>query len=141
MVPVHPVDRELLGMSWNDQTFIDSAAFWASLSPKIFMAAADALLQILQEQEILPILHYLDDFLLFGRPGTSDCQEGLHTAMRVCCRLGMPIAEQKMESPTQALTFLGIEVDTKEMKVRLPADKLQHLEIKSQKSTTKRCLL
>ena len=133
MVPVHPVDRELLGMSWNDQTFVDSAAF---TQPQRYLWQL--------QMPCSKSCKSRKSYLLFGRPGTSDCQEGLHTAMRVCCRLGMPIAEQKMESPTQALTFLGIEVDTEEMKVRLPADKLQHLEIKSwigQKSTTKRCLL
>ena len=106
MVPVHPANRELLGMSWNCQTFVDTVLpFEFRSAPKIYTAVADALQHILQEQGILHILHYLDDFLLFGKPGTSDCQEGLHTAMRVCGRLGVPIAEQKTEDPTQALTF------------------------------------
>ena len=56
-------------------------------------------------------MHYLDDFLLFGSPGTSDCQKAFHTVMQECSRLGVPIAEHKTEGPSQVLTFLGIEVD------------------------------
>ena len=147
MVLVHPSDRELLGMSWKDQTFIDTVLpFGLRSAPKIFTVVADALQYILQEQGVSHIMHYLDDFLLFGSPGTSDYQKALHTAMQECSRLGVPIAEHKTEGPTQVLTFLGIEVDTGRMEVRLPSEKLQCLqgEIKSwsgKKSTTKRCLL
>ena len=70
-------------------------------------------------------MHYLDDILLFGSPGTSDCQKALHTAMQECSRLGVPTAEHKTEGPTQVITFLGIEVDTGRMEVRLPSKKLQ----------------
>ena len=82
-------------------------------------------------------MHYLDDFLPFGNPGTSDCQKTLHTAMQEYSGLGVPIAEHKTKGPTQVLTFLGIEVDTGKMKVRL--QRLQG-EIKlwlGKKSTTK----
>lgn len=122
------------------------ATFWTSISTEDIPAVVDGLQYILQEQGILHILHYLDDFLLLGSPGTGNCQEGLYTAMEVYRKLGMPIAEQKTEGPTQVLTFLGIEVDTEKMEVRLPEDKLRCLqeEIKSwtgKKSTTKRSLL
>jgi len=79
------------------------------------------------------MLHYLDDFLLFGRPGTSECQEGLQTVYEWCSRLGVLIAEQKTERPAQVITFLGIELDTIESQLRLPTEKLCRLqgEIKS----------
>ena len=134
MVPVHPADRELLGMSWKGQTFIDTVLpFGLQSAPKIFTAVADALQYILQEQGVSHIMHYLDDFLLFGSPGTSDSQKALNTVMQECSRSGVPIAEHKTEGPTEVLTFLGIEVDTGRMEVRLPNEKLQCLqrEIKS----------
>ena len=147
MVPVHPADRKLLGTSWNGQTYVDVVLpFRLRSAPKIFTAVADALQYILQEQGIVHILHYLDDFLLLGRSGKADCEKGLHIAMEMCHRLGVPIAEHKTEGSTQVLTFLGIEVDSERMEVRLPEDKLHCIqeEIKlwtGRKSTTKRELL
>ena len=147
MVPVHPADRKLLGMSWNGQTYVDMVLpFGLHSAPKIFTAVADALEYILQEQGIIHILHYLDEFVLLGRPGKADCEKGLHIAMEMCHRLGVPIAEHKMEGPTWVLTFLGIEVHSERMEVRLPEDKLHRIqeEIKlwtRRKFTTKRYLL
>ena len=79
MVPAYPADRELLGMSWNSQTYVDTALpFRLRSAPKIFTAVADALQYILQEQGILDLLHYLDDSLLLGRPGKPDCASYSH---------------------------------------------------------------
>ena len=37
----------------------------------------------------------------------------------VCKVLGVPIAWEKSEGAQQVITFLGLEIDTKEMQVRL----------------------
>ena len=43
-IPVHPDDRHLLGMVWQDQLYIDTALpFGLRSAPKIFTAVADAL--------------------------------------------------------------------------------------------------
>ena len=49
----------------------------------------------------------------------------------------MPIASEKLEGPTDRLTFLGIEIDSQEMTLRLPVRKL--LELKSEWATRKSC--
>ena len=42
-VPVHPDDRGLLGMLWDDQLYVDSTLpFGLRSAPKIFNALADA---------------------------------------------------------------------------------------------------
>ena len=38
--------------------------------------------------------------------------------------MGIPIAQDKTEDPTTCLTFLGIEIGTQAMELRLPAEKL-----------------
>jgi hypothetical protein len=43
-------------------------------------------------------------------------------------RLGLPIAPEKTEGPATVLSFLGIEIDTIAMEIRLPAGKLQALQ-------------
>ena len=42
--------------------------------------------------------------------------------------LGIPLAEEKCESPGTLLTFLGIEVNTIDVTVSLPATKLEQIQ-------------
>ena len=42
-------------------------------------------------------------------------------------RLGVPVAPVKCEGPASVLTFLGFELDTNQMVVRLPQAKLQRI--------------
>ena len=50
--------------------------------------------------------------------------------MHVCLQLGIPLALEKLEGPSQSLTFLGIVLDTQSMEARVPDDKL--LRIRTQ---------
>ena len=108
MVPVHPVDRLLLGMVWREDLYVDGALpFGLRSAPKLFTAVADGLLWIMGRHGIRDALHYLDDFLLLG-PG-DQCTVALHSLCKV---LGVPIADHKVESPSTVLPFLGILIDT-----------------------------
>ena len=124
-IPVHPDDRVLMGMKWNGKLFIDTALpFGLRSAPKIFNAVADAVEWILHRQGVKCVLHYLDDFLIIGRPGTEECSGGLATLLNIFERLGLPVATHKQEGPAESLTFLGFQLDSLAMEVRLPQDKL-----------------
>ena len=128
IVPVHPDDRPLLGMKWKGELYIDTALpFGLRSAPKIFTAIADGLQYILQEQGSCELLHYLDDFLFMGAPGSRRCHESLQLAQRMCARLGVPLAYEKLEGPATELTFLGIVLDTTKLELRLPEEKLQRV--------------
>ena len=43
-------------------------------------------------------------------------------------KLGVPVAPEKVEGPGTCLKFLGWEVDTVAMQVRIPEDKLKDLK-------------
>ena len=73
-------------------------------------------------------MHYLDDFLILGQPGSSECHQALEKVLAVFWDLGVPVAPEKLEGPTTCLTFLGIEIDTALLEVRLPAGKLHNLQ-------------
>jgi len=95
---------------------------------------------------VIPLLHYLDDFLLLGPPNSLICQNNLTTIKEVCLQLGVPLALEKVEGPSDLLTFLGIALDTQHMEASLPPDKLQciHSKVSSwlmKKKTTKREIL
>ena len=128
IIPVHPDDHTLLGIKWNQDTFVDTALpFGLRSAPKIFSAFADALAWVMQSRGIKWQLHYLDDILFLGPPGSSVCATALQQALDTCSYLGVPVATHKSEGPTTRLTFLGIQIDTEEMSLSLAQDKLARI--------------
>jgi hypothetical protein len=97
-------------------------------APKIFTAITDAVEWILKQAGVKFVIHYLDDFLLIGAPGSRECAEALEIVKAIFGRLGLPIAIRKLEGPTLCLIFLGIEIDTWAMELRLPVEKLRELQ-------------
>ena len=61
--------------------------------------------------------------MLFGVPGTLQCSQALQLAMDWCNRLGVLIAESKIEGPAEAIIFLGIELDMLKGELQLPEEK------------------
>ena len=72
-------------------------------------------------------MHYLDDFIV-RPPGSGVCGDNLSVALRYCSQLGVPVSAEKMVGPATVVTFLGVEVDTVEMELRLPSKKLEKLK-------------
>ena len=66
------------------------------------------------------IIHYLDDFLIIGNPGSDECRVAVEKVLQIFEELGFPVAQDKLERPETRLTFLGFELDTTTMEVRLP---------------------
>ena len=73
------------------------------------------------------MFHYLDDFITLGPPSSHQCQCNLQGIIQVCKVTGTPLEEDKCQGPAQVLTFLGIELDTRKMEIRLPVEKLERL--------------
>ena len=121
---VHPVDHHLLAMCWRNQIFVDTCLpFCMRSAPKLFNILADLLSRILEQHGVTRLLHYLDDFLLMGPPQSPICQSNLLTVKHVCSLHGIPLALEKVEGPSDSLTFLGIILDTQRMEARLPAER------------------
>jgi hypothetical protein len=63
-------------MRWEESLFVDTALpFGLRSAPKIFTAIADAVEWILKQAGVKFVIHYLDDFLLIGAPGSQECAE------------------------------------------------------------------
>ena len=73
--------------------------------------------------------NYLDDFIFPGAALTNDCHKLMDTFSLVSKELGVPLAENKTEGPTTKIIFLGLEIDTVLMKVKIPEDKLNKLRL------------
>ena len=129
LLPVHPADRHLLAMEWHGVIYIDTCLpFGLRSAPKLFNVLADFLEGILLNQGVTFVLHYLDDFLTIGPPGTTVCQHNLSLIIEVCQVLGIPLAIEKVAGPATSLDFLGIVLDTDHMEARLPKDKLVRIQ-------------
>ena len=146
LLPVHPADRHLLSMRWDQRIFIDTCLpFRLRSAPKLFNVLADLLSWILEQHHVSPILHYLDDFLTMSHH-QSTCASNLTVIKDICSLLGVPLALEKIEGPTHRLTFLGITLDTISMQAHLPEDKLKRIRHQvaawlSRKKATKREIL
>ena len=129
LIPVHPADRHLLAMEWQGSLYIDTCLpFGLRSAPKLFNVMADLLEWILLNQGVTFLLHYLDDFLTMGQPGTTVCQCNLHLLVQTCRVLGIPLAIEKVDGPATVLEFLRILLDTEQMEVRLPQEKFERIQ-------------
>ena len=128
ILSVHPADRHVLGMQWNGDVFIDTCLlFGLQSAPKIFNILADLLEWIVKTCNVTFPVHYLDDLLTIGPPGSPTCFNNLDTLIQICGFLGVPLALEKAEGPATTLPILGIVLDTVKMVARLPEEKLLKL--------------
>ena len=68
--------------------------------------------------------HYLDDFIFAGKMGSQDCAILMSQFMMLTGEIGV---NEKTAGPTTRLTFLGYEIDTMDMTVRIPEAKVNAL--------------
>ena len=145
IIPVHPDDQRLLAVSWDNHIYIDTRLpFGLRSAPKIFNAVVDAAQWIVQSRGVPLLIHYLDDFALVAG---SESLAAAHKQVLVSTfeELDIPLEPQKLIGPSQVLEFLGIEMDTTLMQLRLPSNKLERLstaptEAANKKAITKRQL-
>ncbi|XP_075715671.1 uncharacterized protein LOC142750558 [Rhinoderma darwinii] len=126
LLPVHPDSFCLLGCYWQEEYFVDCCLpMGCSISCAYFEMFSTFLEWVVRrEAQVQSALHYLDDFLFIGPPGTYVCAGLLHTMERVARDFGVPLAPEKTEGPMTVIKFLGIMIDSDNMECRLPDDKL-----------------
>lgn len=127
-VPIHPLDRPLLGMCWDGRVYVDAALpFGLRSAPLIFTALADAAQWIMEQRGADLTDHYIDDFVTMGPPNSQACKKSKGIMNDTCVEIGLPPEPEKDEGPATTIHFLGMELDTVALEVRLPAEKLIRL--------------
>jgi len=72
-------------MRWNGNLCIDATLpFCPRPAPMIFCSVANALEWIIRSLRVPLIVHYMDDFIIIGLPGSLECQQNLWKALRAC---------------------------------------------------------
>nr|XP_002739190.1 PREDICTED: uncharacterized protein LOC100369835 [Saccoglossus kowalevskii] len=129
LCPVRKQDWHLLGYKWDGHYYFDRVLpFGLRSAPFLFNRIATALEWVVRHQaKTSDIIHYLDDFLAVGPPNHQSCQRSKDIILNTCSTLGIPVAANKVEGPSSIITFLGVELDTVDMVIRLPADKLENI--------------
>lgn len=101
--PIHPDDNCLLGMKWRSQIYFDSALpFGLRLAPKVFNAVADGLEWVIRSRRVRFVAHYLDDFVVIGKPQSDECDVALSMALSTCANC--TTAQENGRVPQLALT-------------------------------------
>ena len=71
--------------------------------------------------------HYFDDYIFVGERDTGDCAKLMHCFKDLTSEIRVPVAEDKTAGPTTKLTYLGFEIDTLKMVIRIPQHKVDSL--------------
>ena len=139
LLPVRPEDWPLLVFHWEGQFYVDLVLpFGGRSSASIFTTFADLVCWILNNKYVLCVIHYSDDFLMFSCPIMSFALRQLHTFRDTFKRLNIPVAEDKLFGPAKQLPFLGINIDTENFIISIPADKINEVTNQMHKWCTRR---
>lgn len=132
LLPVHPQDFELLGLRCNQGFYYFDKAlpFGASICCSTFEKFATFLEYFVKSRmKSGKLIHYLDDYLGCDR-NVILCRQLMSTFLECLNELKVPIAEEKTEGPTEVIVFLGLELDSNEMVVRIPRAKIDEVVTK-----------
>ena len=124
----HVIAHQFYSDSVPASCYLDNClCFGLSCAPSIFNRLSNAIVRMMSRRGFRSVINYLDDFLIIGKT-FEECQQGLITLIRLLHSLGFNISWKKVISPTQRVTFLGLELDSLSMSLRLPADTLERLQ-------------
>lgn len=116
-------------MAWDGKTYADKTLpFGLRSAPLLFSAVADALGWIMTKNGVTILFSYIDDFFTLGSPWTDECLFNLTSMLRSCDNTGLPVEVDKCQGPVTCIPFLGMELDSIALEIRLPKDKLENLK-------------
>ncbi|CAG2234983.1 unnamed protein product [Mytilus edulis] len=131
-VQISKTSQQVTGFRWTfpdgrEFTLFDrKLPFGSKLAPGIFHRLSQAVRRIMSRKGFT-IVAYLDDFFICEHT-KSRCKEALNVLITLLRYLGFAINWSKVVDPCQQITFLGVEIDSSTMEVRLPSDKLAVLK-------------
>lgn len=127
-VAIQPSHRDFLGFSWEldgkEHYFHDRRlCFGLRTGPYQFNLISSFIAEVLFHIHGIKVVQYLDDFLCTG-PTFTACQLAQNHIIRILRFLGFYVSWKKVSAPSQVCVYLGIEIDSIKMELRLPEGKL-----------------
>ena len=144
-VGINPNHYPLTGLQWtfegdeNPSYLVDTRLmFGASQAVEIFHRISNAVVRMAQKR--LPqakIVNYLDDFLIIA-PTYQECNLVMESLLDLVQSLGFEVSWPKVVKPTTIITFLGIQINSEQLKLFIPKSKLHEIKGKVRKWLLKR---
>ena len=137
-VPVHERDQRFLSCRWRGENYSFRALpFGLNVSPwyvtKLFRPVIAQL-----QQEGISVAIYLDDLIICGKT-KSECARATARVLELLTQLGVVINEEKsVLIPSQQIEYLGFEIDSRNMVVRVPKKKLKNVKTEIKKFLNRR---
>jgi hypothetical protein len=129
ILPCYPGDFDLLGIMLDGQYYIDKCMpMGCSISCSTFEKFSSFLnWEIKRRSGYNDIDHYLDDFIFMSVANSDICKLSMLQFEAMCTEFGVPIACDKTVGPVTCLLYLGLELDSISMEIRVPRDKVINL--------------
>ncbi|XP_076116596.1 uncharacterized protein LOC143084063 [Mytilus galloprovincialis] len=148
-VGISRCSQQVTGLQWTfpdgqTHTFIDKKLpFGSKLAPGIFHRLSQAIRRMMSRRGFT-VIAYLDDFFICECT-KQRCALGLRVLIDLLRKLGFAISWSKVFDPCQKLVFLGVEIDSTTLELRLHLTKLEQLraelaEFKQRKHVSKKQL-
>ena len=130
-VSISQNSQRVTGLQWQFGSHIfylrdTRLPFGSKLAPGIFHRLTQAVKRMLKRHGLTARVVYLDDFCIKGET-FEECLNALNIIVRLLRKLGFHINWNKVVDPCTKITFLGIEIDSLEMCLRLPDEKLHQV--------------
>ena len=132
-VKISEHSQKFTGLKWiinNTTVFLKDTKlpFGSKLAPGIFHRLGQSVKRMMERRGFRDLVVYLDDFLVIA-PTKQECQLALNTLLKLLRQLGFSINWNKVVDPAKQLIFLGIEIDSQAMCLRLPESKSSALKL------------
>ena len=130
-VPIRQEHRKYMGFEWEldgiKKVFVENRlCFGLRLGPQYFQLISNFIHDILLNVYDVETVNYLDDFITLGR-SYEKCLNAQGCILKVLRDLGFYVAYDKVSPPSTCTIFLGIEIDSVSMELRLPEAKILKL--------------
>jgi hypothetical protein len=127
-VPIHPEHQKYLGFQWNGRTFrCRGLPLGLTSAPQVFTRLMKQVMRHLHEQGIT-VIAYLDDLLIVAG-SREEAQRHTEATRQLLESLGFILNLEKSKMiPAPSQEFLGIEIDTSSLSIRIPQEKMAKLK-------------
>ena len=130
-VAIHPSSYQATGLTWllggRTVHMVDKRLpFGARASPTIFHRISQFVKRAMERRGHHMVVAYQDDFLVMGR--TYDgCLAAWLDLINLLLSLGFDINYDKLEAPCKQIVFLGVGLDSENMELSLPEEKVDDI--------------
>ncbi len=134
LIPLNTQEYHIMRFTWEAKYYYGKCLpMGCSSSCRLFSVFTDAIVLILRNKYgVENVEKIVDDFFFLAKT-REECHRCLNSFLELCSDdAGIPVVKHKTVGPCWCLVFLGAEIDTHGMQIRLPVDKLlrysEHIE-------------